>query len=224
MSYILFFNFSCTVLAIRHTSDLYYKLIMRQIRRAWHLEVLCERNLAETSWKCCIIYIYIYYIYIHKYPSIYLWAYIDDVIKWKHFPLTEPLCGLFTCHWWIPLTKASGAELWRFFLACVGTNGWVNNRDAVALIMTSLYWNAICHGRACFVHGQVSMAERDLKQWRHTLHIKRRFLLKSSSVYQRHLAFVKNEFTHRYLLLFILPRGNSLLKARHGKEYLNCKT
>ena len=76
MSYILFFNFSCTVLAIRHTSDLHYKLIMRQIRRAWHLEVLCERNLAETSWKCWIIYIYTYIIYIYTNTHQYIFEHI----------------------------------------------------------------------------------------------------------------------------------------------------
>ena len=38
----------------------------------------------------------------------------DDVIKWKHFRVTVPLCGEFTGHRWIPLTKASDAELWCF--------------------------------------------------------------------------------------------------------------
>ena len=38
----------------------------------------------------------------------------DDVIKWKHFPRYSPLCGEFTGNWWIPLTKASDAELWCF--------------------------------------------------------------------------------------------------------------
>ena len=40
--------------------------------------------------------------------------YHDDVIKWKHFRVAGPLCGEFTGHRWIPLTKASDAELWRF--------------------------------------------------------------------------------------------------------------
>ena len=31
------------------------------------------------------------------------------------FRVTGPLCGEFTSHWWIPLTKASDAELWCFF-------------------------------------------------------------------------------------------------------------
>ena len=38
----------------------------------------------------------------------------DDVIKWKHFRATGPLCGEFTGHRWIPLTKVNGAELWSF--------------------------------------------------------------------------------------------------------------
>ena len=46
-----------------------------------------------------------------------------DVIKWKHFP---------PGHRWIPLTKASDAELW-FFLICAWINSWVNNREAVDL-------------------------------------------------------------------------------------------
>ena len=31
------------------------------------------------------------------------------------FHVTGPLCGEFTGHQWIPLTKASGVELWFFF-------------------------------------------------------------------------------------------------------------
>ena len=38
-----------------------------------------------------------------------------------------------TCFWpfvrWIPLTKASDAELWRFLWSVPWINGWVNNRD-----------------------------------------------------------------------------------------------
>ena len=61
----------------------------------------------------------------------------DDVIKWKHFPRYWSFLRGSTGHWWIPLTKASDAELWW-------TNGWANNRDdavnwdAITLIMTPL--------------------------------------------------------------------------------------
>ena len=38
----------------------------------------------------------------------------DDVIKVNIFRVTGHLCGEFTGHRWIPLTKASEAELWCF--------------------------------------------------------------------------------------------------------------
>ena len=41
------------------------------------------------------------------------------------FRVTGPLCGEFTGHRWIPLTKASDVELW-YFLAWV--NSWANTR------------------------------------------------------------------------------------------------
>ena len=47
------------------------------------------------------------------------------------FRVTGPLCREFTGPWWIPLTKASDAELWCLFLICAWINGWVNNREAV---------------------------------------------------------------------------------------------
>ena len=43
----------------------------------------------------------------------------DDVIKWKHFPRYWPFVREFTGHRWIPLTKASNAELWCFFYLCL---------------------------------------------------------------------------------------------------------
>ena len=51
----------------------------------------------------------------------------DDVIKWRLFHVTGPLCGEFTGHRWIPLTKASDAELWCFLWSAPWINGWVNN-------------------------------------------------------------------------------------------------
>ena len=57
--------------------------------------------------------------------------------------VTGPLCGEFTGHRWIPLTKASDAELWYFMWSApeqtvdqtlVTTVIW----EAIGLIMTSL--------------------------------------------------------------------------------------
>ena len=44
------------------------------------------------------------------------------------FRVTGPLWGESTGDRWIPLTKASDAELWWFFFICALTNGWMNNR------------------------------------------------------------------------------------------------
>ena len=44
----------------------------------------------------------------------YLGKYHNDVIKWELFRDTGTLCGGFTGHRWIPLTKSSDAELWCF--------------------------------------------------------------------------------------------------------------
>ena len=49
------------------------------------------------------------------------------------FRVTDPLCREFTGHRWIPLTKASDAELWCFLWSAPLINGWVNNREAGGL-------------------------------------------------------------------------------------------
>ena len=55
-------------------------------------------------------------------------------IKWMHSRVTGPLCRKFTGHRWIPLTKASDAELWYFLWSMPNKiSGWVNNRDARGL-------------------------------------------------------------------------------------------
>ena len=45
------------------------------------------------------------------------------------FRVTGPLCGEFTGHRWIPLTKANDAELCCFLWSAPWINGWVNNRE-----------------------------------------------------------------------------------------------
>ena len=46
------------------------------------------------------------------------------------FRVTGPLCWEFTGHRWIPLTKASDAELWWFSVICGWIKVWVNIREA----------------------------------------------------------------------------------------------
>ena len=43
--------------------------------------------------------------------------------------VTGPLCGEFTGHHWIPLTKASDAELWYFLWSTPEQIAWVNTGD-----------------------------------------------------------------------------------------------
>ena len=66
----------------------------------------------------------------------FTWLFIDTKIMMTSsngnvFRITGHLCGKFSGHRWISLTKASDAELWCFFyLICAQINGWVNNREA----------------------------------------------------------------------------------------------
>ena len=46
------------------------------------------------------------------------------------FRVTGPLSGEFTGHRWIPLTKASDAELWCFLWPALWINGRVSSREA----------------------------------------------------------------------------------------------
>ena len=64
------------------------------------------------------------------------------------FQVTGLLCGEFTGDRWIPLTKASDAKLWCFILSAPGptveqTMATPVIRDAIALIMTSLWWRRV---------------------------------------------------------------------------------
>ena len=57
--------------------------------------------------------------------------------------VTGPLCGKFTCHRWIPLTKASDMELWCFLWSATEQTFKQTIKtpviwDAIALIVTSL--------------------------------------------------------------------------------------
>ena len=100
------------------------------------------------------------------------------------FRVTGPLWGEFTGHRWIPLTKASDAELWYFlWSAPEWINGWVNIREAgdwrprrahhnvIVMNMCNDYYNKIKHNKTvhtsyriyckthswCTVHTQISI-------------------------------------------------------------------
>ena len=73
--------------------------------------------------------------------------------------VTCPLCGEFTGHRWIPLTKASDAELW-YLLWYAWINGWINNREASDLRrhrapynVTAILWSMFAIGHStCLKH------------------------------------------------------------------------
>ena len=73
--------------------------------------------------------------------------------NWNFFRVTGLLCGENTGHWWIPLSKASDAELWCFPWSAPWVNGWVNKTilrlliwDAIALIIWSLLCSEVIVG------------------------------------------------------------------------------
>ena len=70
----------------------------------------------------------------------------DDVIKWKHFRVTGSLCGEFTGPRWIPLTKASDAEVF-FHLRL--TDSWANNGTAGDLRSYRAHYDVIVISTEC---------------------------------------------------------------------------
>ena len=59
------------------------------------------------------------------------------------FRVTDPLCGEFTGHRWIPHTKASDAEFWCFLWSVSWINGWVNNSKAGDLRRKRAHYDVI---------------------------------------------------------------------------------
>ena len=101
---------------------------------------------SSSSW-CYLLYLYptlnkIYLIlsYLILYSPMFL---MMTSPNGTIFHVTGPLCGEFTGHRWIPLTKASDAELSCFLWSVPEKTGWANHRDLViwganALVVMSL--------------------------------------------------------------------------------------
>ena len=70
----------------------------------------------------------------------------NDVIKWKHYSPYWPFVRRIHRHRWIPITKASHAELWCFLWSAPWINGWVNNRDAGDLRRHRAHYDVIIMG------------------------------------------------------------------------------
>ena len=81
-----------------------------------------------------------------QYPTLWLFNNMMMSSNENIFRVTGPLWGESTGHRWIPLTKVSDTEPWRFlWLGPKWTVGWTIETlviwDAIALIMTSPWWN-----------------------------------------------------------------------------------
>ena len=67
---------------------------------------------------------------------IWIWIWMITSSNGNIFRVTGPLCGEFTGQWWIPLTKASDAELWCFLWS-------VAEQSVEQTIETPVIWDAI---------------------------------------------------------------------------------
>ena len=86
--------------------------------------------------------------------------YHDDVIKWKKNRVTGLLCGDFTGHRWIPITKASFSELWYFLWSARLNTRWSKQfwdagdlrqhraQYSVTVILRSTCWDLLIYGQA----------------------------------------------------------------------------
>ena len=63
--------------------------------------------LVGQSFQVNIIHVHVYCVCSLNFPR---WRHQMEIFS----ALLAPLCGKSTGHWWIPITKASDAKLWRF--------------------------------------------------------------------------------------------------------------
>ena len=92
--------------------------------------------------------------HLEMFNTCYQASYADKTTNWLNlyimmtssnvniFSTPALLCGKFTGHWWIPLTKTSDAEHWCFFFTCAWTNNSANNGNAGYLRRHSTHYDA----------------------------------------------------------------------------------
>ena len=73
------------------------------------------------------------------------------------FRVTGLLCGEFTGHQWIPLTKGQWRGALIFSLICAWINAWVNNREAGNLRRHRAHYDVIVMDEVRFVSKQASL-------------------------------------------------------------------
>ena len=93
----------------------------------------------------------------------HLSVYYDDVIKWKHFPRYWPFVREIHRSPVISPHKGQWRGALMFSSICVWINGWVNNRDAVALRRHRAHYYVIVMCYICSVEFQVCIWIKHIK-------------------------------------------------------------
>ena len=121
-----------------------------QLSKSWQAgEQVRNHSLAFISWKQFTSAFAWNHIYVHIYDltnslSPKIWVGHDNAIKWNDLPRYWPFVGGIHRSW-IPITRASEAELWCFFQPAPEQMLKQTIKtpviwDAITLIMTSLQW------------------------------------------------------------------------------------
>ena len=128
------------------------------------------------------------------------------------FRVTDPFVRGTTGHRWIPLTKASDAELWRFVLfEQTWTNGCTNNRDDSDLKRHRAHYDVTVMYGVSFVGSNPGLYSATV----------------SAMVYViSHYSWSRYNGTWLYLIINTIPRnsGHTMLINEMITSWLNCFT
>ena len=89
------------------------------------------------------------YNYLYGYNYLFMPKFMMTSSNGNIFRVTGYLCGEFAGHRWIPLTKASDAEIWYFRWYALWINGWVNNRGTGDLRRHRTHYDVIVMFKRC---------------------------------------------------------------------------
>ena len=86
--------------------------IVRQV--SYHAQYVTFWSVSDVGWYEVMIWVSSIWKHQTSYPGI--GCHLNIMTSWNEniFDITGPFYREFTGHWWIPLTKASDAELWCF--------------------------------------------------------------------------------------------------------------
>ena len=147
-------------------------------------------------------------IYIGHHTSIAMYALYDSSSGWNMmtssnenlFHVTGHLCGESTSHRWIPLTKASDAELWCFVWSAPWINGWVNNREAGDLRRHRAHYDVIVmKGELIVLYSHIKISQQYIYVI-HTILFILKHIIYTSVLKSIYFFAVDNEHTYKLRL------------------------